>query len=220
MTSFRTSVAAKLGLDVSSTAELALIDQYINEGVTDVVLRTGCDVTSATLTETSGAGDYTLDAAILRIRGLQWASGSYYSLPERVSIEEILALRQTNTAASTTPVCYAIEGSNLLMVYPTPSASDTLTVYYVPRPLTLSGGTDTPSEIPLEFHKAVELYALSELADYNDDQSSQDGQRYLQQYEMWIRRIKIAVNLKGGRSARAQVGSRVRRYAPHTNDRY
>jgi len=96
------------------------------------------------------------------------------------------------------------------MVWPTPSESGTITVYYVPRPATLSSGSDTPSEIPAEFHKLVEWYALAEAADYVDDESSGMGALYLQRYEKGIREALKAVSRKGGKLAPNVPGRRTR----------
>lgn len=212
LANFRTSIAAELGLDnTASSADQVEIDRRVNEGVTDVLLRTSCNVAVATASETSGDGDYTLDAAILKVVGWQFTSTAETFQPERVTIEELLWRRSYPVTSAYPASAYAVAGSNLLMVYPTPSAADTLTIYYVPRPATLSAGTDTPSEIPTEFHPAVELYALWKLGSMSDDQSSGQGERYRTQYEGsdgtggMIARLRGHVNRKGGRRGRAQL---------------
>ena len=68
----------------------------------------------------------------------------------------------------------------------------------MPRPTALSATADVPSDVPAEFHKAIEFYALREAADYDDDQSSYLGRYYDQQYTAWITRIKKAIWQKGG----------------------
>ena len=182
----------------------------MNQGVTDVLLRTHCKVSSATLTLTSGTEDYTLDTNILRIIDMFVTSDLQDYAMERKTVAEILALRRS-VASNTSPSrYYAVAGSNLLMVYPTPSSADVVTMYYVPRPATLSTGSDTPSEIPSEFHKLVEWYALSEAADYDDDGSSNVGANYLARYEKGIAEAKAAISRKGGRPARAIPGRRPR----------
>jgi hypothetical protein len=179
----------------------------------DVLLRTSCSVVSATMSETSGDADYTLDAAILRVVAWDWKSATSTSntlIPERVSVEELLWRRAYPVDTSFPASAYAFAG-NTLMVYPTPSAADTITVYYVPRPTTLSTGSDSPDEIPAEHHIAVEMYALWRLASMNDDQSSGQGERYRLLYEGqdgdtgMLARIRRDVNRKGGRHGRAQL---------------
>ena len=83
------------------------------------------------------------------------------------------------------------------MVYPTPASAGTITVYGVPRPATLSASGSSPDEIPLEYQKAVELFALGEAADYDDDETSAQGSRYREEYEKWIRWIRTAHEQEG-----------------------
>lgn len=234
MANFRTSISAELGLSTTAAgADETEVDRRVNEGVVDVLLRTGCYVASATMAETSGAGDYTLPTACLWVKAFQWSNtGGSYSMPARVSPEEILRLRAwAGTTGSALPAsAYAVAGSTLLMVYPVPSAADTITVYYVPRPTAMSSGTHDPSNatyggIPSEFHPAVEMYALWRLASMTDDQSSGQGERYRIEYEGqdgkggMIARIRGQVYRKGGRPGRAQLGPSRRRHPAH-NDTY
>lgn len=203
---FRTAVSSKVGLDNSTSGDQGLIDLWVNEGVADVVMRTGCRIRSATMSMTAGTSDYTLDTAIMKIYDAYVTVGSAQYQMEVASADDILTLRRTTTANASPAQYYAVAGSDLLMVYPTPATADTVTVYYVPRPSTLSISSDTPSEIPAEFQKAVEFYALREAADMSDDQSSQVGATYQALYEQWIKRINKWVWMKGNhRLPRAQV---------------
>lgn len=183
----------------------------MNEGVTDVLLRTSCKVSTTTITETSGTGDYQLNTDILRVVAWEWTNAVQTLLPERVTVEELLWRRAFDATSSYPAQAYAVAGSNLLMVYPTPTGADTITVYYVARPTALSAGTDSPGDIPEEFHPAVELYALWKLASMSDDQSSGQGERYRIQYEGqdgtggMLARIRGHVNRKGARRGRAQL---------------
>jgi hypothetical protein len=201
-----------LGLDNTAASDDQVeIDRRVNAGVTDVLLRTSCKVTSATMTETDGSGDYTLDAAIMDVKEWKFANASLSVVPERVSVEEILRRRAWTTSSASPASAYALAGSNLLMVWPTPSADDTITVYYVPRPVLLTADSDTPSEIPEEFHPTVEQYALWKLGSMTDDSSSGNGETYRIQYEGRdgrggeIARIRRHVVQKGGRLGRAQL---------------
>ncbi len=205
---------------MSDAAELALIDQRVNEGVTDVLLRTDCKVISGTLTETSGTGDYTLDSSILRVVGWSWTSSGTVYTPDRVSVVEMLRLRQNNSTTGGTPSAWAQAGANLLMVYPSPTAADTITIYYVPEPVVLSAAADTPSEIPDWGHPAVEKYALAALASYDDDASSAQGQRYRDDYEFWVQKIRRHLLLKGGPLPRAKVNRSGARVGRHDNSQY
>lgn len=196
---FRTVISAKMGMDNTVAGDQGLIDRWVNDGVIDVLVRTRVQVWAGSMPVTTGGTDYAIPTSIMAIEDMTITSGgSTYSL-ERVSPAEILDMRR-NSAQSSPSRFYAVNGSQMLMLYPTPDNSvDTITVYYVPRPATLSAGSDTPSDIPAEFHKAIEYYALAQAADITDDSGSQDGSRYQQQYEAMLKTVKKAVWLKGGR---------------------
>lgn len=196
LATFRSDVAAIIGLDNTTSGDQGLIDGWVNEGYEDVLLRTHCMVQSATSTVTVGQSDYTLDTAILTIIDLYLtSSGTSYRL-ERIPPAEILDLRIDQ--ASGRPFQYCVNGANLLMLYPTPNTADTLTTYYVPRPTALSTGTDTPSSIPSEQHKLIEYYALARAADYDDDSSSNQGDRYRTLYDNGIKEFRRLIQRKGG----------------------
>jgi hypothetical protein len=180
------------------------LGRWINQSVTDILLRTKAKVMSATMTTTANVSDYTLSTDILRMTYLKGSDGR---ILERVSEEEIHDRRHGTSTG--TAMRYALGGGNLLMLYPTPTSAETLTVYYCPRPATLSGASDTPSEIPAEFHDVVVWGALSRAADYDDDLGTGQGAGYTAQYEQGILRIKQYLSKKGGtRLPRASVGTR------------
>lgn len=218
---FRTAVASKIGLDNSTSGDQTLIDGWINEGVTDVLMRTECRIRPGTLTLAAGTADYTLDTSILKIYDAYvTVSGIAYWL-EVATVDDILAMRRTTTANVSPAQFYAVGGSDLFMIYPTPATADTVNIYYVPRPATLSVSSDTPSEIPSEFQKAVEFYALREAADMSDDQSSQGGATYQVIYEQWLKRINKWVWMKGNhRLPRASVRRNRSTIPFHDRSRY
>jgi hypothetical protein len=150
---------------------------------------------------------------------------------ERVSVGEIRQLRRNSGTAATSPTLYyALAGHNLLMFYPSPAATDTFTIYYVPVPTALSASADDPSTaslggIPKEYHKAIEYFACSEAADVNDDESSTQGQKYFLLYQDQVKKIRRTLRRKGGSlMPRARVGPRSgqgnRRYVNHNNSTY
>lgn len=217
LTDFRTRVAAKLGLDNSTDGDQALIDSWVNEGVVDVVLRSRCKVSRAELALTAGSNDYTIDTDIMRVLEMTISTSTQTYAMDRKTVDEILRLRRAGPGTAPARF-YAVAGSNLLMLYPTPGEGEELTMYYVPRPTTLSGASDSPNEIPSEFHKLVEWYALSEGADYDDDSSSGQGSMYLAKYEAGLARLKKSIVLKGGtRLAPATPGRRRRPLVPDNN---
>lgn len=200
----------KLGLDSTSggTEETQLI-AWLNEGVIDVLLRARVNVNSATMSLSAGTSDYTLDSTTLAIQDITYtATDGTNGTLIRVTPEDILRFRTATPATGAHTRYYALNGHDLLMVYPTPSSADTLTIYYVPRPTALSSTSSTahdPSSetyggIPTEYHKAIELYALAQAAEFTDHKPSQYGARYKAEYEGKLVEIKRAMRHKGGRS--------------------
>ncbi len=171
------------------------------------------------MAETSGSGDYTLDSRILRIIGWSWASSGSSFKPRRVTVEDILRYRAGGTSTGV-PQFYTVLGNNLLMVWPTPAAADILTIYYVPRPSQLVDPTDTPSEVPAEFHTAVTYYALGWAADYDDDGSSGQGKMYRDLYDGEIAKARRYVQTRGGPMPRLTVNRGGRAMRRHDNSRY
>lgn len=187
----------------------------MNDGVVQVLMDTACYVTSQTVTPGATA-DYTLATNVLEIIDLSsTASNVVYGIT-RVTAGEILEMRRSAAAATSPTLFYALAGHNTVMFHPTPAAADTFTIYYVPVPTALSATGDDPSTaslggIPTAFHKAIEFYALSEAADANDDQSSQQGAKYFQLYQDQIKKVRRVLKRRGGALAPlARIGPRGR----------
>lgn len=221
---FRTRVSAKLGLDnTSGSNEQSLIDSWVNEGIVDILMETQVYVVEATSNLTAGQSDYTLDTNTLIIKDLFVTSNSVQYTLEKVSPDYIIQLRAATSIPTGPARFYAINGANNLMIYPTPQAGDVLTFWYVPRPTALQNIGDDPSStslggIPTEWHKAIELWALWQGGDYVDDDSSQQGERYRNEYELWLKRVKKERSYKGGRRLGAVIpGRRKRPFQPHDN---
>lgn len=225
LSSFRTTVAAELGLDnTAASSDQLLMDQWLNEGVRDILLRTHCTVAPATLALTSGTSDYTLDAAILAI--VNASVGTDGRRFEQLGSEELFELRRRNIGATGDSLYYTVLGSNLFLIYPTPTSAATLTFYYVPLPTEMSSGTHdaasaTYGGIPVEFHQGIYLYAFMRGASMDDDKSSEMGEKYMKQYELFLgKTIRPALNRMGGsRMPRARVGGRSTLLRDR-NDRY
>ena len=214
---FRTRISGTLGLtNESGHADRDLIDARVNAGVVDVLLQTGCRIEPEDLNFIAGEDDYNLNNSILLVRDAYIVGTSENSRLTRVTPAELIDMRIAGSGASSPPVTfYAMNGSNLLMVYPTPtSSSEKLFIYYVPRPTEMSDASHDPSTetyggVPKEFHDAIEYYALWKLADFQDDETSAQGERYRSLYEQEIKKARKYVNMKGGVTlAPARVGRR------------
>jgi hypothetical protein len=216
LTQFRAEMAAVLGLDNAVAGDQTYMDAFINEAVADVMVKTHCKVLPFEMSTTAGEGDYTLSTEVLAFIELSITSSSSDYALERVAPAEILRLRRNSESTSSPSLSYAVSGANMLMLYPTPDAVDTITGIYVPRPATLAAGGDTPSSIPSEWHRLVSYYALFRGADMDDDASSEMGERYRALYENGIREMRRAVYQHGGaRMAPIRVNPRRHQLVPH-----
>lgn len=204
----RNAVGRKMGMDLTSGGnDEILLDEWANQGVIDVLLRTHCAVLCADLAVTAGTWKYELPSGVLAIKNVfrDGATGLTY----HVSPEEILERRRTNSPASSdddaTTLTYAFMGANFLLLYPTPSEAYNLDVFYVPAPSnSMSSSSHDPSSVsygrvPTELHKGIEHYMLWQAGQYQEDPRSQAGQLHRQTYEEWIlRQARPALNRKGG----------------------
>lgn len=190
----------RLGLDTTSSGtEETLVDEWLNQGVVDVLLRTRCHVNCADIALTSGEWKYTLDTDILAINDISCSTGELY----RVDPAEIMRMR-TYSPSDSDVRYYALNGNDLFMIYPTPESAEELDCFYVPRPTAMSATGNDPSAeayggIPSEYHHAIVLYALAQGSQLTDHNISKYGTQFLQEYEQWIYRIKKAIRAKGGR---------------------
>ena len=198
----RSRVANAIGLDNTNAGlEQGLIDSWTNEACVDFLERTKAKVEQATMTLTSGQGDYELPAGVL-VPGdftVTNASDGQVLPLEPIPVEELLWRRRYPGA---TPVrYYAFQGANLLSLYPTPTSPDTLSMYYVPLPALLVNATDplTNTGVPPQFQYVIELYVKAKAGDYNDDGSSQNGMVYMQQYMAEVRKARGRIRREQGR---------------------
>lgn len=201
LATLRSNVAAILGLDNTTSGDQTQIDFYANQGVLKVLADTRCYATSATITPGATA-DYTLTTPVLELLEMYGTSGGSNYLVERRSVAEILDLRRLTTATSPTRY-YALLGSKTLMWYPTPAATDSFTLYFVPEPTAASSGshdfsTSTYGGIPDSMWDCLEFYVLWRMADLDDDGSSGSGEKYRLLYEDAIRRARKHLRDRGG----------------------
>lgn len=185
----QTQVAAKLRLD--TTADAQKIKDYINRAYAETCIETEALQTVATMTLTAGATTYTLPSGAVRIKQMTVTSGGVTFRPlVPTSIEQILEWQAQNggiAAVNGTVSHYAILGVDEMVVWPTPSAADTITVYYVKQPTALSGSSDVPS-IPEPYAtRCLENGALYEAALFAKDP---DAPVYKAEYEMAKRELR------------------------------
>jgi hypothetical protein len=203
---FRTNIAYALGLGASpSSDDLAQIDRRVNEAVGRIQRAAGVKTAIGIFSLTPGTADYTWDTSILAIKEVARTTSSgtdYY--PQRVAPAEILELR-VNSESGSPCTRYAVEGLNMLMVYPTPVAADDVTIYYVPAPAVLSATGDTPSEIRSDFHDLVEEYAKWKIAEDMGADYGGIAARAKANYEEGVKDLRKAMRSMGGRHLSARI---------------
>jgi hypothetical protein len=227
LATFRQQLADEFGLANDSSLEQGNIDAAVNDAVQKVLEDTHCYIKETIFSGFDGSSaDYTMDSTILEIVDLYLTSqGTNYKL-ERLTFQDLIERRRIASPSGSPSMYYAVQGANLFSFHPAPGSSDTLTVYHVPVPTALSGSADDPSStslggIPTFLHRGIFYWAASILGSYDDDQSSQQGQRYLALYAQEITRYKKMLRRRGGnRNARAVPNDVKRRRTFHTNDIY
>lgn len=155
-------VAAALGLSTEDE-ELTLLQEWAQEAVDDVLLRTHCRVELGDLTFIPNVSDYRVDSNVLALDEETITANSYPV--DLVSIGELYERRRgVSAVASDTVSSIAVEG-DLMLVYPTPTSSGTLRYVYVAKPARLIDDTSDPSSssfggIPDELSLCLEHYML------------------------------------------------------------
>lgn len=219
LTTFRSTVSAIIGLNNATTGDQGFIDGWVNEGYANILRETRCMVRSASMALTAGTQDYTLDTGILLMIDAYVASSGTNTRMERIGVSDMVDRRISGPSSGSPAVYYALAGANMFMIYPPPASADTVYLYYVPRNDTLSSGAESPSLIPTEYHYVLERYVLHRAADYDDDKTSDMGERYRREYLEGLARMRRDIALKGRhRLARIPIPGSFARRVPHRND--
>ena len=214
------NVSQELSLEETASGdEDVLLGRRLNEGVREVLIELRCRVAVATVDLTANEQDYELPVDILAINKIINSD----SRPlDHVSVEDIYELRRGTNPEEVNTRKYAVEGANLLMIYPMPDAADELTLYYVPRPTEMSSASHDPSSntyggIPVEYHDLIELWAMYKMASFDDDGSSAMGDSYRQRFELGCVKARKRIRRRAGRTlGPARIGRRSR--WPWNND--
>lgn len=206
LATFRSRVSGAIGLDnTASSTEQGLIDGWVNDAVIQFLVETKCYTRTVAMALTADQGDYDMDADILSMKNLwiEGADGTNVPL-KQVDASEIIGRRTLEQAANPTVRMFALDGANMLRLYPSPSSSsDVLHATYVPSPTALSASGDAPSAsanggIPAEFHIILEDYVKWKAAEYANDQASSGGQAYKASWAEGVMRAKGKMARKAG----------------------
>jgi hypothetical protein len=198
------AVKFTIGLqDINAYDETGKIELELYNGTIDLLSRTKVVVRCVNLNVSAGVAQYKLDHQILAL----------------VEVED--GMTKAGRADTRVP-SFTLIRADILRVQPTPTASDSLQVWAVLRPTKMTAGAAGDAQsvgdeaygaIPDEYQDAIVTYALWKCADYADDATAQQGERYRTLYEGQdgrggrLAQIRVSVNKRG--TARAP-GRRVR----------
>lgn len=196
----------------------AQIKFELNESIKQVDALVRPAIASSVEVVTAGDGDYSiindfLITNLTSIRDVQYTpitGASPRSLRESTP-EEIRALRRNPPSASYVDL-YALEGLDYLLLYPiSTSVGDTLTVWYVPRPVDLTLDSDVPTGLPVEFH---DLYEYACIPRSMRQTSPEETARYLVMYDKRLGDYRKWRNRRAGARSRVVVPKQPYRRAP------
>ncbi len=212
----RTRVSIELGIRADSAGEVqTLVTDLANEAVLEILKRAKIRVTDSPVSTILGVGDYDLPREVLRMTDLMGPNVQGEERPfDRVSPDEIRDYRRYGNSDYSS--VFAVDGFNLLMIWPTPSTAYTLKIYYVPRPVLMSQPADDPETvsyggIPSEYHSTILSYIYAKMGAAGDDGSSQMGGRYMQEFENAVTEMRRRINYRPGGLGPARVAPRRRR---------
>jgi hypothetical protein len=161
--------------DAQHTDDRDLLRLLANEAVLDILSRTRVNVRAADLELADGEREYTIAGDVLQIYGLD---------REGRRLGEIASADMTAVEEGT----FSVIGFNRIRLGWTPSADNTLTAWYAPRPTAMTDDAHDPSAetyggIPVQFHGAIVNYMAWKASDVSKDDGSQRGEKYRVFYE-------------------------------------
>lgn len=194
------------------------IQQAIYE--VDALLRP--QIASSVETLVANQGDYSIATDFLitnltSIRDVIYASAAASdNWPLEPQTPQVIRELRRTASVSSFISYWALDGLDQFMVYPaTQGVGDTLTIYYVPRPVALSTESDVPTGLPVEFH---DIYVIAAIRRSMRQQSPEYTQMYhglwrtrLGEYRQWANRRE------GSMPKRALVRGGRGLYRPHDN---
>lgn len=187
-------VQAQLGLqEIVYFDETLLSKAMINQGVMDLLSRTRCTVRCIDLHVVGGVSQYVVNDELIGL----------------VDIEDGLPKVQRDSSYQPS---FTMIRSDILRLTPTPSEDGEVQVWGVKKPYPMVDDDDSPGDeehgaIPPDFQDAIITYALWKAADYADDASSAQSERYRVLYEGQdgrggrLGQIKMLVNKRGTQRA-------------------
>lgn len=196
------------GLSTTGTDRTQVLS-YLNQAYAQAVMESGGYTSTFSKTLTADDGDYTIGTApldvtdMLELRQL-WITDSAVTLRRvaRVPEHELMSLRQ-GTTSSSTPLYYAVRGTQELLLFPYPTSGTTLVGSYLKSAPTLveSGATAgqeaTPTAFPSPFHFDVIGNRAIALA-MEFDNRFEEAAQYEARWDAAMGRLLAWVNRFGG----------------------
>jgi len=199
----KTAVKDELGYGGDSGTEDAAITRWANRAVRDILIKTHVRVRELSMALTSGTDEYALDTDILQLLSLKSYDGSDDREMEPLTLSDINVRRIRGDLSSGPARYYSLQGSDYLILYPTPGSGESVRGEYVPKPTEMSSDTHDTSNttyggIPVEYDDVVELYVLYHAARADDHQGSQRGRQYQADYLRRVQEMRAELNRKRG----------------------
>jgi len=210
---------------LDSTADLARTKDWVNQTYAEVCIETEAVQDFDTLTTTANVAVYTLDTAIVRIKQMYITPAAQGASRPLIptSLEQILewsASNGANTTANGYVTHYALFGIQNIQFYPTPSAANTITMYYVKLPTALSAAGDIPMLQEPYVSTCLTEGACFQAAMFVKDP---DTPLYKQNYDQALRALRGHMRRREGamtRQFRITRGDRVVPHDPSTDVRW
>lgn len=219
-------VARKMGLSqAAGSDDLLFMQDMANDAVIETLLRTHINIHMGDMTLHAGVAEYRLDSNVLAVDDGKGTTPAGVGNYEIVALDEMIRRQSVGYVTPTWRKVIAFDG-DLLIVNPTPSASEVLRFYYVPRPTAMSAdandpSTDTYGGIPSQYHRALEYYMLWQAAEHVEKRVPLAPQDY---FSLYLNECKLINDRKqqmvGRKLTGFQVGYPDAKRHPLRNDVY
>lgn len=207
MSDFVTLYTDVLNHGFGSTQFTQYAKDMLNDAQQQIAARFDLRVLAATPQSTNlaaGSFSYNLPTDFLRARFLENTTDGWVMQPfESYESLEIADEAGTYTATGS-PSFYVIEAGTV-KVYPTPSATTTLKLYYYRTPATLSADADVP-EIPATYHRSV-LVAYAVAMCFRREGDTQQASFFQSEYERELDRMAVQLQYDGYEGPRQVAGA-------------
>lgn len=201
--------------------EREVVKQHLNNAYQEVCLRARLLHASVTVVLPDAGPDYSLTSDFgltdfATLRRVAYTGAQAYGTMDLVPLDLSAMLERRSIAGVTAgwTRSYSLDGDDTLMLDPSPSSGETLTLYYVARPDPLDLDQDEPLGVPSEYHQVIVDGAISRAA-----KDTMVRQEFRAVFEQGLAKLRVLNATKGGdEPPLARFG--YRRRPPHSPDYY